>query len=62
MATFEDALLDAAYVREVAMAICRVVTNYDCVMDENPERPPCTAENCRMVPIAIRALAEARSQ
>ena len=48
-------------VLEVAKALCRSVTDKDCVMDEEPERMPCTEANCRMVTIARRALEEAQA-
>jgi hypothetical protein len=44
---------------KVAREICRAVTD-DCVMDTDPDRPPCTEKNCRMVHIAKAAIEAAR--
>lgn len=49
----------AEEVRDVARALCRIVTN-DCVMDEKPKRSKCTFKNCRMMQIAIQAVTLAR--
>jgi hypothetical protein len=46
------------HLRKVAREICRAVTD-DCLMDTDPDRPKCTDDNCRMIPIARRALEEA---
>lgn len=51
----------AVAIRHIAQAICRTVTR-DCVMDEKPKRPICTAKNCLMVKIARRAVDEALKQ
>jgi hypothetical protein len=45
--------------RRIARLLCRLATD-DCVMDEKPKRPPCTLENCRMMPIARAAIAAAK--
>lgn len=41
--------------RSIAKAICRETTR-NCVMDTDPDRPPCDDSNCRMFPIARKAL------
>jgi hypothetical protein len=45
----------------IAREICRAVTD-DCVMDESPERPPCTKKNCGMIEIAEKAYADAKKR
>lgn len=46
--------------RAVARALCRAsAVNTSCVMDTDPDREPCTFENCRMMRIARTAIREA---
>lgn len=52
--------MNEIHVRNVARAICSIVTDDDCVMDE-PGRTRCNDRNCRIMPIARRALEEARA-
>ena len=48
------------WTERAAMAICQAATR-DCVMHGNPDRPKCTAKNCRIFPIASRAVQQAKA-
>jgi hypothetical protein len=51
-------MMRIADVRLVANHIC-VVSGHPCVQAEDPERPPCTYRNCRIMQIAKEALERA---
>ena len=52
-------MVELTQVQEVARLLCRFRGGASCIMDEHPERETCNSENCRMVPVASRALREA---
>ena len=46
-------------IREVAKTLCQLASGC-CVMALDPDRAKCTEKNCRIYPIARKALAEAK--
>ena len=47
-------------IRDVAYAICTAITGGDCVM-ANSTKTFCNAKNCRIITIARKAIASAKS-
>lgn len=52
---------EVAQIRDVARAICRVAGSASCIMDAEPDRPPCHPNNCRMIRVAMDAILAARA-